>query len=511
MDKWKMLIAAVAASGFTGSSLADLKSWTFQEGVEQIKLKNGETVKVEDLDDVYAKRKKITLTIDDEEGEDQIVDNRSGASDDDELDDDGNPIPKNRRADRRKRQQLQDDGWGAGSGGSDDSREDKARTKIRGGNSAERLRNLQECKRYNSLAANAKTVYSDSDVAEAHGAKRRFEMAGTRDYEMKSRDKEIVDYWTKAGGVYDGVLGGVLIPETYDTQLIDVTPGFGTAREAAGGVYPMETQKQFIPRLGKSVKFGLVAEGVESPTTAPEFDGVHMDAREISGLIVMPTRLLRQSAISITDFLAGNIENSKRHYEDLAYWRGINQYTNTVEWEGVEQKLGSNTISTVTGLSSLVGLTLTDLLEWTATLPDEADQFESDTAIYCHRSVDELTFQRFVGTSGGAQETDITQKPRRSFNGNPIKHVNVLPKSTFGSTVPYMYIGPMNRASKLAQVNGSEQYMESEHRYMEKRQWAAVVTFEMAINIHEANNNSAAQVAAETHRASLIRGLKATA
>ena len=510
MDKkWKMLMAAALASGFTGSSVAELKSWMFGLGADTITIEGGEVIKMSEIDDIYKSRKKLTLTIDedDEDGDPLVIDNRKKADEGDDLMDDDQEAAKRRKA-RQQKQALQDGAGADWAGAITGEVEDEARTKIRGKNSAERMRNIGQTKRYNLRAANGLTVFEDADAAEAITAKRRLDMAGTRDYPQKARDQEIVEYWTKAGSVYDATTGGLLLPTGYSTDMIRVVPGYGTAREAVGGLYPMERTKEFVPRFGTSVAFGLSKEGVASDETQPSFDGVWLDAREVSGLIVLPKRLLQHSAINIADVLATDIENSKKKYEDRAFWRGINDKDGNVDWQGVEQKVGTNTSHTVSGLSSITGITLTDCLEWTATLPDEADQFEDDIAIYCHRSVDELIFQRFVGTSGGAAETDITQKPRRSFNGNPIKHVNVLPKSTFASGTTYAYIGPMNRAAKMGQVNGTEQYMESDHRYMDKRQWAAVISFEIAINVHNANNK-ASPVDAGEHE-SLIRGLRAT-
>lgn len=509
MNKWKMLMALLVSQGFQGTSVDDVKRWALMEGVESFTLKSGGVVKVSEIDDVYAEHKRVTVKIDDDEGDDEIIDERGKADPEDDLDD---PEEAKRRKMRKNRQrEQQDGGWGAGTL---DDGEDAERKRLRGKTAAERHRNLAACKRYNRAAENGRTLFGEADSAEAITAKRRLGMAGLREYEEKARDQEIVKYWTKAGSVYDAVTGGILIPETYSTDLINITPARGTAREAAGGLYPMETKKEVIPRKGSSVQFGMVGEGVDSPTTQPTFDGVHLDAQEVSGLIVMPTRLLRQSAISIADFLATDIENSKKHYEDLAYWKGINHYTNTVTWQGVAQKIGDNSRHAVTGLSSLLGLSLTDLLEFTSKMPDEADEFADNIKIYCHRSVDELTFQRFVGTAGGARDTDITQRPARSFNGWEIQHVNVLPKSTWASGTDYIYMGPAAAATKMGQVNGSEIYMESDHRYIEKRQWCAVMGFELAINCHDVTNSDTTTVDANnrtTARASLMRALKASA
>jgi len=521
MDKWKLIMAAAISSGFTGATVAELKTWAFGVGAETITIKGGEIIKVGDLDSVYAKRKALTITLDDDgiEGDPTIIDNRvsskadpspSDADVDPELDDPNNkdPAAVKRMAARKARQKNQDAGmWASAIAG--DEQEDPMRFKARGGNSAERTRNIGETRRYNRFAANGQTMFPDADSAEAVTAKRRLSMAGEKNYSQKMRDKEITDYWKKAGGIYDGTLGGVLLPTGYATEQIRVVTGYGTARDAVGGIYPMQRTKEFISRFGSSVSFGLSKEGVASDETNPTFNGVMLDSKEVSGLIILPNRLLDHSAISIADVLSTDVENSKKKYEDRAFWRGVNDKDGLVDWEGIEQKVGLNTSHTVVGLSSIVGISLTDALEWTATLPDEADQFENDIAIYCHRSVDELIFQRFVGTAGGAAETDITQKPRRTFNGNPIKHVNVLPRSTWSSGTTYAYIGPMNRAAKIGQVNGTEQYMESNHRFMDKRQWAAVISFEVAINCHNANDNDAAAVAAGSPE-SLIRGLRAT-
>jgi HK97 family phage major capsid protein len=245
----------------------------------------------------------------------------------------------------------------------------------------------------------------------------------------------------------------------------------------------MTRPKEFIPRYGNRVSWSKVAENQASPETNATFDGVYLESEEISGLLIIPLRLMELSPYAIADTLFEDVDNSQREYEDRAFWLG------TDNWPGIATKMGANNRHTVSGLSNLAGITPTDMLTFAAQLPDLVDRWEGEIEWYCHRSFDMQVFQRFVTTASGATEDDITQRARQQFGGMPINHVNVLPSGrSFNTGTYYAYLGPAKRAAKFGVVRGSQRFAESNQRYIEKRQWCAVASVEIAVNPHEVKN-----------------------
>lgn len=510
---WEKLISLCKQHGFSGKSVADLEAWAkkkYEGKTVMLKLKGGVRVSSDDFEELYDAhlvQKKTEIAVSDDGVDDgvvEIVDKREDGEDDDGYEDDDDPMAEKRRKNRadRHRQQLKmtpqlksmADG------------EDQTRTKMRGTNDAERMANIMACKAYNKRAARGETRFSDSDVAEALTAKRRLGMSCGEEYAGRARDVEMVKYWTaagvlstKAGSMYDATLGGVFVPETMGTEVIRNLPGYGTAREAVG-IYPMATAKEWVPRILTDVQFTRTAESVASSETQPGVDLVKLEAEEVTGLIVMPSRLMEQSAINLADILDVSVDNSKKEYEDRAFWNGVDKKTGQVEWNGLTNQIGANSYYTVSGLSAYSAITITQVQTWRAGLPDKVDQFEDDIEIACHRSVDQVLFQKFLLTAGGAQRDEITGKPSSDFQGTPVRHVNVMPNSTFSSGALIALTGPLRAACKMGQVVGSERYFESNHRFMEKRQWAALVGFDLAINCHDVDNTAD----------SMVRALRAT-
>lgn len=480
--KRKAVLKAARKHGWNGSSLESLKTWAFDQGITEFGTSDG-TIEIDELDDIFvAKRLKIDISDDDDDGDPIVNDNRGKAEGDDPDDDDDidnlGDVGKSRRKSRHDRHDQQDGSdWASSLNPNRKAKTDRT--------SAKRMASIMARKKYNKRAAMGKTAFLDADEAELWTAKTRIEMAGPQDYPLKKYDQEIL---AKAGATYDGTLGGVLIPDGYSTEIINTNPQYGTARDLVG-TYDMTRPKEFIPRFGNSVSFSKVAEGSASSETQPSFDGVYLESEEISGLVILPLRLMEQSPLNVADILFKDIDNAQREYEDRAFWLG------TDNWAGLATKIGAGSRHTVSGLSSLASITPTDMMEFAAQLPDRVDRFADDIGFYCHRSVDMLTFGRFVTQAGGATEDDLTQKPRPQFHGIDINHVNVLPSGrTFSSGTDYLYVGPTKRACKFGILQGSQRFAQSEQRYIEKRQWCAVVSVEIAVNCHEVNDTDDSMV-----------------
>lgn len=476
--KRRAIIKAAQKAGWKGQDLESLKSWAFEEGITEFTV-DGETVEITDLDEVFKVGKRLTIDIDedDDDGEPVVNDRRANGDDDDDDDDDpmGEGAKRRGKARKSRRDEQDDDGdgWIAKLNGVGDGK------KTRKGNAAERDMHAMARKMYNRKAARGETSFADGDIADLWVAKTRVEMAGSQEYPQKKRDLEVLK---AAQASYDGTLGGVLMPDGFSLEIINNRPLFGTVRDYVG-VYDMTRPKEFIPRFGNSVSWSKVAENQASTETNATFDGVYLESEEISGLLVVPLRLMELSPYAIADTLFEDIDNSQREYEDRAYWLG------TDNWPGIQTLMGANNRHTVSGLSSLAGITPTDMLTFQAQLPDKVDRFEGEVEYFCHRSFDKQVFQRFITTASGAQHDDITDKAKSSFGGTGIKHVNVMPSGrSFASGTYYCYVGPPRRATKFGVVQNSQRFAESTQRYIEKRQWCAVASVEIAVNPHEVKN-----------------------
>jgi len=336
-------------------------------------------------------------------------------------------------------------------------------------------------KSYNHKAANNQTVFADADMAEFYLACTRLNSMGQRGYSQKRVDIELV---TKTGATYDNSLGGVLIPDHFSTEMIELIPSYGTAREYAG-VYPMAGLREFVPRFGDDAVTYNLAEGVEATESKPTFDGIWLNAEEIGTLSLLPLRLLDNAAINVADVVARSHARSRAKFEDNSFWNSANNFA------GVSSKIGASSTHTVSGASAYTNVTVLDAQTFISKIPDWVDNHTEDLAIYCHRSIDDQVFQRFGPGAGGASTIDMVSGRITEFKGIPIKHVNVMNNGrTFTSGNVVAYVGALKAATKFGEVTGANKVMESDQRYMEKRQWAVLSSTELAINCHNVLNGA---------------------
>lgn len=365
----KTLIRLGRENGWKGNDLESFKSWAIDEGIETMKV-GGETVNLDQIEKVWAKT--VTVSISADAGEDVVVEDASAMTEemDEELDekmsDEDEAAEKSVKSAKVKRSQDNVRAWRKASVPA-----------IHDSNSAGWSR-----KAYNHKAKQGQTVFADADMAEFYAATARLNSMAFHGYEQKSNDISIV---TKAGASYDASLGGVLVPDSYSDQMIELLPKYGTAREYAG-VYQMGAPREFIPRFGADATTYKVAENTATTESQPSFDGVWLNAEEIATLTLMPLRLLRNAAVDVADAVARSQARSQAKFEDQSFWNGSNGFS------GVVSSVGSSSTHTVSGASAYTDVTVTDVQTWISKLPDWVDDYEDQIAIYCHKSVDEQIF-----------------------------------------------------------------------------------------------------------------------
>lgn len=463
------LVTMLKKHGYTGPTgkddLSQVKSYLDSRGISGLAVGHTD----DDVIDLDASWKKVTIAVSKDDEEVEVVDNTAtppapeGASMDEDEDE---VIPKSTRPTAAS--MLKSMG-GGGRGPA-----------VHGSDSFTAGR-----KRYAAKAARHETLFSDPEVAEVWGAYLRSSGAGLAEYGQKRADRAIL----KAAHVtYDNSLGGVLMPDGFIAELIELKPQFGAGARLSG-ITPMSAPKEEQPRLLDDVVMNYTSEGAASGETNAGFDSITVVSHEITGHVPVSIRLINNAAIEIADILSRSFLRATGRKQDTAYFNGDSKQ------QGILTKLGSNSITEISGLTStgLNGITSDHIQAFTALAPSWTDAYRDSLAYTMTRQVYQQTLQRFEINASGNTKADVRAgSPLRAnadaeYNGYPVIFNNTMPKAYSNGAV-VMLFGAFRESVRFGVLEGSQFMRSSEHVQFLNRNVVFQGGEEFAVNPHEVSN-----------------------
>ena len=290
--------------------------------------------------------------------------------------------------------------------------------------------------------------------------------------------------------------GGFLVPEVFETELINLREQFGVARQNCR-IRPMTTDTHRIPRRSATLSPYFVGEATAITESTQTFEQVTLIAKKLAVLTTISSELNEDSFINIADDVAGEIAYAfaKREDECLFLGDGTSTYGGIV---GLKNSMGSAGVKAsteyTTGYSAFTtDQAIGDLLDLMALLPQYGDT--NNCKWYMHKSVFHAYAESASRRVGGNDfQQMLNGKYVPTLFGYPVVYSQILPDSsttTNGETL--LYFGDLTLATSFGDRRSTTiQVSDSAFDVFEQDEIAIRGTERFDINCHDTGDSSVA-------------------
>ena len=248
--------------------------------------------------------------------------------------------------------------------------------------------------------------------------------------------------------------GGFVVPQEFDTMIIDLRNEYGIARRACK-VWPMGSDTRVVPRRTGGLTAYAVGENSTINASDKTFDQIRLTAKKWGVIATYSTELAEDAAISIGDDLASEIAYALAYAEDISLFNGdgTSTYHGTI---GLKNSLAAGSKYTaITGNTAFSTLDLDDFEGMAAKLPSYAYK-NGGPSWYIHRAGWWSSMMRLAAAAGGNTVREIQGGVAPTFLGYPVELVEVM-NSTLAaqtSTDGLVYFGNMAMAAAFGDRRG---------------------------------------------------------
>jgi len=290
----------------------------------------------------------------------------------------------------------------------------------------------------------------------------------------------------------DNKLGGFLVPDEFDTRVIDLRETYGVFRPNTF-VTPMMGDHKNVPRRKSGLTAYAVGDNDEITASDKNWSNVELVAKKWGCLSKYSSELNEDIVISLADDLADEMAYAFARKEDDCGF--IGDGTSTYHGiTGVTVKVNdgnhAGSISTAaTGNTAFSTLDLADFEDCVGKLPEYA---APGAAWYISRVGYWASMARLLDAGGGNTIQDLGRGPERVFLGYPVVISQVLNTTTAADTSAIkLFFGNLSLASTMGNRRGLSVSV-SEDRYFELDQIGIKGTTRFAINVHDLGDGSTA-------------------
>lgn len=283
--------------------------------------------------------------------------------------------------------------------------------------------------------------------------------------------------------------GGYLVPEGFETAIINLREEFGVFRQNAR-VYPMSEPIVYVPRRQSGFTAYYVGENSQGTESDASFSQVKLDAKKLMILTRLSQELSDDAIIQLADFVAQEMAYAFAVQEDQAGFLG----DGTSTYGGIvglkNALLAGSTVTAAAGDDTFEELEFAFFQNAVGKLP----RFPGIRPVwYVHNALYWNAMVRLANAAGGNNIASVQAGPvGLSFMGYPVVLVNALPSAltTLASTV-VGFFGDLAMSSTMGSRSGISIVSDSS-RYFEFDQIAIRCTQRYDIVVHETGTASAA-------------------
>lgn len=288
--------------------------------------------------------------------------------------------------------------------------------------------------------------------------------------------------------------GGVLVPDEFESAIIDLREEYGVFRREAN-VMPMARDTLVIPRRTGGLTAYFTSENPSSAITESDatWDNVSLTAKKLATLTRMSSEIAEDAVINMADWLAREIAYAFATKEDDCGFNGdgTSTYGGIV---GVRPKIidGNHTAGAkdaASGIDTFAEVTATDLATMMAALPKYALR---NAKFYCSQPAFSLVFERLVAAAGGNTIDTMAGSVQPRYLGYPVVVSQSMPTSTGDlSDVAMLLFGDLKLAATMG-VRRDVTVALSNDRYFDTDQIGIRGTERFDINVHDLGDTSTA-------------------
>jgi HK97 family phage major capsid protein len=290
-------------------------------------------------------------------------------------------------------------------------------------------------------------------------------------------------------GTTDNAKGGVLVPDGFETAIINLREEYGVFRQNAR-VYPMSEPIVYVPRRQSGFTAYYVGENSAGTESDASFSQVKLDAKKLMILTRLSQELNDDAIISLADFVANEMAYAFAVQEDQAGFLGdgSSTYGGII---GLENALAAGSVATAAaGDDTFEEVEFAFFQNAVGKLP----RFPGiQPKWYVHNAFYWNAMVRLANAAGGNTINNVEAGPGGlSFMGYPVVLVNALPSAltTLASEV-VGFFGDLSMTATMGSRSGISVVSDSS-RYFEYDQIAMRCTQRYDIVCHEVGTASAA-------------------
>lgn len=297
------------------------------------------------------------------------------------------------------------------------------------------------------------------------------------------------------------VLGGYLVPEQFERDIIDLREQYGVFPKLAK-VIPMTSDRANRPRRSGGLTAYFVGQGESGTSSTKAWDNVGLTAKKLMVRTRMTSEIEEDAVISIGDDLANEAAYAISQKIDECGFNGDGTGATYGGIVGVRSTLTnlSGTIANIAGLVVAAGntydeITLANFNEVIGRLPLYAQQ-ASRVAWVCSSAFWGTAMQRVALAAGGVQSIEIIdgiQVPK--FLGYPVRLSQVMPATAANSQVCCLFgnfaLGAMYGDRRGVTIGFSDSATIDGVSVFETDSIAVRATARFDINVHDVGNASA--------------------
>jgi len=280
--------------------------------------------------------------------------------------------------------------------------------------------------------------------------------------------------------------GGVLVPEEFTGEIIDLRDTYGMFRRLCRNM-PMGRDTMNQPRRTGGLIAYPVGEGKAITESNAAWDNVKLTANKWGVLVPFSSELDEDAAINIGDWLLGEIAYAFALAEDTAGWSGdgggaYNNITGFIpKFEGSAL---AGAVAAQAGHDTFAEIDSTDLAMVMGKLPQYV-YTRGRPSWYCSQMAWAMVFQRIIMGSGGISKDDATGRVIFQYLGFPVEISPSLPiLTTAMNNKAMLFFGDIGMAASFGDRRGMTVARSNEYKFAED-QIVLRATERFDINVHD--------------------------
>lgn len=290
---------------------------------------------------------------------------------------------------------------------------------------------------------------------------------------------------------HSNTLGGYLVPEQFNTAIIDLRQKYGLFRQNAD-VAPMGSDTATWPKWLSGLTTYWVGEETDITGSNMTFGQISLTARKLAALCKISNDLAEDAVVDLAARVANEVAYAFAVKEDSCGFLGdgTSTYGGIV---GLIKACATATATVSTAAAGNTAFSTLDLADFEAMIGKLPEYEGIRPEWYISKAGWAASMMRLADAAGGITAAEIEGKRQLTFLGYPVNLVQTMNSTLTAqtSTNGLCYFGDLRMAATLGDRRGIR--MESsKDRYFEYDQLAVKGTERFDINVHSVGDTSSA-------------------